>query len=46
MAKKELSFLEVNVYPGSRDDLGRPTIKPIENKANFMNAIEKNVKKR
>tara|TARA_Y100000590_G_scaffold469246_1_gene655771 strand:+ start:2104 stop:3249 length:1146 start_codon:yes stop_codon:yes gene_type:complete len=46
MAKKELSFLEVNVYPGSRDDLGRPTIKPIENKANLMKAIENNAKKR
>tara|TARA_B100001250_G_C19815814_1_gene798303 strand:+ start:2128 stop:3273 length:1146 start_codon:yes stop_codon:yes gene_type:complete len=45
MAKKELSFLEINVYPGSRDDLGRPTIKPIENKANLMKAIEKNAKK-
>ena len=45
MAKKQLSFLEINVYPGSRDDLGRPTIKPIENKINFMNAIEKNAKK-
>ena len=46
MAKKQLSFLEVNVYPGSRDDLGRPTIKPIENKANLMKAIENNAKKR
>tara|TARA_Y100001958_G_C21248681_1_gene581807 strand:- start:6582 stop:7730 length:1149 start_codon:yes stop_codon:yes gene_type:complete len=45
MAKKQLSFLEVNVYPGSRDDLGRPTIKPIENKINLMNAIEKNAEK-
>jgi phosphonopyruvate decarboxylase len=45
MDKKELSFLEINVYPGSRDDLGRPTIKPIENKANLMKVIEKNAEK-
>ncbi len=45
MDKKELSFLEINVYPGSRDDLGRPTIKPIENKVNLMKVIEKNAEK-
>lgn len=45
MKKKALSFLEINVYPGSRDDLGRPTIKPIENKKNFMATIEENAKK-
>jgi len=30
------AFIEVKVKTGSRDDLGRPTIKPIENKRNFM----------
>ena len=36
----EPSFLEVKIQPGSRDDLGRPTIKPIENKVNFMKFLE------
>jgi len=36
------SFLEVKIQPGSRDNLGRPTIKPIKNKTNFMNFINKN----
>lgn len=30
------SFLEVNVKKGSRKDLGRPTIKPADNKIAFM----------
>jgi len=30
------SFLEVKIKPGSRDNLGRPTIKPSENKKSFM----------
>ena len=34
------SFLEVKICPGSRDDLGRPTINPVENKVSFMKFIE------
>ena len=34
------AFLEVKIRPGSRDDLGRPTIKPIDNKADFMSFLE------
>ena len=36
----EPSFLEVKIRPGSRDDLGRPTINPVENKVSFMKFIE------
>ena len=35
------SFLEVKIRPGSREDLGRPTIKPVDNKENFMKFLEK-----
>ena len=35
------SFLEVIIRPGSREDLGRPTIKPVNNKENFMGFLEK-----
>ena len=35
------SFLEVKIRPGSREDLGRPTIKPADNKADFMKFLEK-----
>ena len=35
------SFLEVKIRPGSREDLGRPTIKPVNNKENFMRFLEK-----
>jgi phosphonopyruvate decarboxylase len=35
------SFLEIKIRPGSRDDLGRPTIKPVDNKENFMKFLEK-----
>jgi len=35
------SFLEVKIRPGSREDLGRPTIKPVNNKKNFMRFLEK-----
>ena len=35
------SFLEVRIRPGSREDLGRPTIKPVNNKKNFMRFLEK-----
>ena len=34
------SFLEIKIQPGSRDDLGRPTIKPIDNKSDFMSFLE------
>jgi phosphonopyruvate decarboxylase len=34
------SFLEVKIRPGSRKDLGRPTISPIHNKINFMNFLK------
>lgn len=35
------SFLEIKIKPGSRGDLGRPTIKPVENKENFMKFLNK-----
>jgi len=35
------SFLEVKVQPGSREDLGRPTIKPVDNKKDFMSFLDK-----
>ena len=34
-----LTLLEINIAKGSRDNLGRPTIKPIENKNTFMNEL-------
>ena len=34
------SFLEVFVKPGSRDNLGRPSIKPKDNKNAFMNFLQ------
>mgnify|MGYP001126528154 CR=1 FL=1 len=34
------AFIEVKVRPGSRDDLGRPTIKPVDNKKDFMSNLE------
>ena len=34
------NFLEVKVKPGSRNDLGRPTIKPVENKISFMKFVQ------
>ena len=36
----EPSFLEVKIQAGSRDDLGRPTKTPVENKVSFMKFIE------
>ncbi len=33
-------FIEVRVNKGSRSDLGRPTLKPIENKENFMKFVD------
>ena len=35
------TFLEVKIQPGSRKDLGRPTINPIENKNVFMRFLKK-----
>ena len=35
------SFLEVKIQSGSRENLGRPTIKPVDNKENFMKFLEK-----
>ena len=32
-------FIEIMVKQGSRDDLGRPTIKPVDNKTNFMKQV-------
>ena len=37
---KELTFLEVKVNRGSRKNLGRPTITPIENKKRFMRFLD------
>jgi len=34
------SFLEVIVKSGSKANLGRPTIKPIDNKKSFMNFLK------
>jgi len=34
------SFMEVKIKPGSRSDLGRPTIKPVNNKNSFMKFIK------
>jgi len=36
----ELTFIEVKSKIGSRENLGRPTIKPIDNKINFMNYLK------
>jgi len=35
------SFLEVKIQPGSRSDLGRPNVKPIENKESFMAFLDR-----
>jgi len=35
------SFLEVKIKPGSRKNLGRPTIQPIDNKKNLMRFLDK-----
>ena len=40
LRSKGPTFLEVKVKPGSKDDLGRPTVKPIENKKAFMKFIQ------
>jgi len=38
--KEGPTFLDVKVKPGSRDNLGRPTIKPIDNKKAFINFLK------
>jgi len=35
------AFLEVKICSGSRENLGRPTIKPSQNKENFMRFLKK-----
>lgn len=35
--QKDLTFIEVKAAIGAREDLGRPTLTPIENKKMFMN---------
>ena len=37
--RSELSFIEVKCAIGARDDLGRPTTTPIENKEAFINEL-------
>lgn len=36
------NFLEIKLKPGSRTDLGRPTIKPIDNKRNLIEFLKNN----
>jgi len=36
------SFIEIKLKPGSRSDLGRPTIKPIDNKLNLIKFLKSN----
>ena len=38
--KNELSFIEVKCSIGAREDLGRPTTKPIDNKKSFMEYLK------
>ena len=42
LLKKGPNFLEIITKPGSREDLGRPTIKAHENKNNFMGFLNQN----
>ena len=37
---EEVEVIEVLIKPGSRGDLGRPTIKPVNNKNSFMNFVQ------
>lgn len=39
-SRNELSFIEVKCSIGAREDLGRPTTTPIENKRNFMEYLK------
>ena len=41
MAQEGPGFLEVRVKSGSRDDLGRPSIGPVENKIAFMEYLRR-----
>ncbi|MBC8175140.1 MAG: phosphonopyruvate decarboxylase [Candidatus Marinimicrobia bacterium] len=34
------NFLEVKIKPGSREDLGRPTVKPVDNKKAFTKFVQ------
>jgi phosphonopyruvate decarboxylase len=38
--KDELSFVEIKCSIGARDNLGRPTTTPIENKNGFMEYLK------
>lgn len=38
--RKALSFIEIKASIGARDDLGRPTSTPAENKVNFMKYLQ------
>lgn len=38
--RNELSFIEIKASIGARDDLGRPTSTPAENKVNFMKYLQ------
>ena len=40
MAAAGPAFLEVKIRPGSREDLGRPTVKPVDNKEAFMKFLQ------
>ena len=42
LLKKGPNFLEIITKPGSREDLGRPTIKAHENKNHFMGFLNQN----
>jgi len=44
LSNKGPSFLEIIVKAGSRDNLGRPNIKPIDNKKKFMKYLANNHK--
>ena len=37
--RNELSFIEVECAIGARDDLGRPTVSPVENKERFISFL-------
>ena len=39
-SRNQLSFIEVKCSIGARDDLGRPTTSPLENKKNFMGYLD------
>ena len=39
-SSSECSFMEIIARPGFRNDLGRPTSSPIENKKCFMHSIQ------